>query len=398
MNKKSTEPWDVAVIGAGPAGAMTALLAARSGMRTLLVDKCEFPRSKVCGSCLNHIALSALEEVGLVGTVESLGAVDLQSLEVSVNGFKSSVSLSCGKALSRKALDAALVKEAVNSGVSFFSGTMARIVSDIDQRHSALQHRTLELRTKDSLWEERASFVVAADGIAGHVLDSEDVFTRRQAENARIGTGLTVARKDVPDFYSAGHIFMACSQGGYVGVVQLEDGDYDVACAFDRDFMKKHGDAGKAAASILAHAKMPHISFEHQSWRGTPPLTQSVSPKSAERIFVIGDAAGYTEPFTGEGIGWALSSALRLAPLLRDGLKVESEQLENIYQRWELTYRELLGSRHSISRQIASMLRWRYLPEAVSLAVAHSKTLESALVASALGPQLVSARHSHFQA
>lgn len=235
MNNKDTELWDVAVIGAGPAGAMTALLAARSGLRTLLVDKCEFPRSKVCGSCLNHIALSALEEVGLVGTVESLGAVDLRSLEVSVNGFKSSVSLSCGKALSRKALDAALVKEAVNSGVSFLSGTTARIVSDIDQRHSALlQHRTLELRMKDSVLEERASLVVAADGIAGHVLDSEEAFTRTQAENARIGTGLTVARKDVPEFYSAGHIFMACSQGGYVGVVQLEDGDYDVACEIGR--------------------------------------------------------------------------------------------------------------------------------------------------------------------
>ena len=59
------ERWDVIVIGAGPAGALAAREAARRQLKTLLVDRKTFPRTKVCGSCLSRRALSVLEHAGL---------------------------------------------------------------------------------------------------------------------------------------------------------------------------------------------------------------------------------------------------------------------------------------------------------------------------------------------
>lgn len=376
--------WDLLVIGAGPAGALTALLASKSGLRTLLVDKSQFPRTKVCGSCLNHIALASLEEAALMGTIESLGAVDLESLELSINGVKASVTLPRGKALSRKALDATLVKEAVKHGVAFLPGVVAHVLQGPGR---SFENREIELRSSDAVDHARAKVVVVADGIAGHSINQVLEFERSTSENSRLGAGITIERDCVPKFYKAGHIYMASSQGGYVGVVQLEDGDFDIACAFDRDFVKANGDPGKAAATIFRKAKMPSIPFENSSWRGTPALTQSITPKAAARIFVIGDAAGYTEPFTGEGIGWALSSALLLAPILRDAITTDPGNLESKYTQWEATHKRLFAARHSTSLTIANLLRWQYLPEMVSLAVSSNKSLETALVRTALGLQ-----------
>lgn len=401
--------WDVVVIGAGPAGALSAFLAANKGLRTLLVDKSEFPRSKVCGSCLNHVALSSLEEAGLIGTIESLGAVDLHSLELSINGVKSSVALSCGKSLSRKALDASLVKEAIRKGAAFVPNTVARLVSQqqglnlldfapgepLIEEIRESDFRTIELRIGNSTVHTQAKIVIVADGIAGHALDQEPGFERTLSEGSRIGAGATVAASDVPPFYKSGHIFMASSQGGYVGVVQLENGDYDVACAFDREFVKTHGDPGNAATAILKRAKMPLIALDKCTWRGTPALTQSITPKATARIFVIGDASGYTEPFTGEGIGWAYSSALQLAPIVSRAVLVPAEQLRDLYKHWEWAHNRLLTKRHSTSSQIASLLRWQYLPEMVSLAVSRSKSIETAVVRTALGPQMSAPPHTH---
>ena len=51
-------------------------------------------------------------------------------------------------------------------------------------------------------------------------------------------------------------------------------------------------------------------------WKGTPELTRRPVRLGAERLFAVGDAGGYVEPFTGEGVLWALSGARALAPLV----------------------------------------------------------------------------------
>ena len=70
--RSMNDVWDAVVIGAGPAGALTARELARLGLRVLLVDRAKFPRNKVCGCCLNGAALAALRELGL-GSIADAG-------------------------------------------------------------------------------------------------------------------------------------------------------------------------------------------------------------------------------------------------------------------------------------------------------------------------------------
>ena len=110
------QPWDVIVLGAGPAGSLAARQLARGKLRVLLVDKVGFPRSKVCGCCLNQAALTTLADVGLRELPVRAGAQPYNAFDLSVMGRRVRLQLPGGLALSRARLDAALATEAVALG------------------------------------------------------------------------------------------------------------------------------------------------------------------------------------------------------------------------------------------------------------------------------------------
>ncbi len=102
---------------------------------------------------------------------------------------------------------------------------------------------------------------------------------------------------------------MACGRRGYLGLVRLEDGRLNLAAALDPCWMRVCGGPGPAAARLLAEVGWPPVpNLAEQNWRGTPALTRQARRRAAERLFLIGDAAGYIEPFTGEGMAWALAA------------------------------------------------------------------------------------------
>ena len=111
--------WDVAVVGAGPAGAMAARELARRGCSVLLIDRSSFPRWKVCGCCLNGHALTLLQEVGLGAMLATSGAVPLTAIRLASAGRSASVPLSGGMVLSRESFDAALIYAAIEAGADF---------------------------------------------------------------------------------------------------------------------------------------------------------------------------------------------------------------------------------------------------------------------------------------
>ena len=85
--------------------------------------------------------------------------------------------------------------------------------------------------------------------------------------------------------------------------MRVEDGRLDVAAAFDPGVRPRAGGLGPAAAAILREAGCPAFpGLEALPWRGTPALTRTPRRVAGERWFAVGDAAGYVEPFTGEGM------------------------------------------------------------------------------------------------
>jgi menaquinone-9 beta-reductase len=360
LDEAADAVWGAVVVGAGPAGSIAARELSRLGVKTLLVDKATFPRRKVCGCCLNGSALAALESVGLGDLPIRLGGVPLHNVRLAAGGATATLRLPGGVSLSREAFDAALVERALEAGVEFLSGTTAkrnlepptRLASSPPSTAEGGGISTVSIRLRHGEVERNieARVVIAAGGLNGR-LDPVDNSVAEPA--SRIGAGAML--DDADAFYQPGTIFMAVGRGGYVGLVRVEDGRLDVAAAFDPEFVRRRSGLGEAAASVLYESGFPPIKhLAEVPWRGTPALTRSAKQLAGERWFAIGDAAGYVEPFTGEGMAWATTSGAAVAPL---AAKASRSWNPAFVHRWEQSYARIIRSRQGMCRSTAALLR-----------------------------------------
>ena len=339
--------WDVVVVGAGPAGAVAARQLARRGAAVLLVDKAKFPRDKVCGCCINAAALQALESIGLGRLPASLGATNLSRFHLCAHRRQAALAIPQGVSLSRRALDHALTLEAVRAGVTFRPSTIATL-SNVDDRF-----RYVRLQHGADNQIVAARLVLAADGLDSRLLHEGRSVRPTLAGRSRMGVAAIC--DDGGHDYRPGHIYMACGRGGYVGVVRLEDGKLNVAAAVDPKSVKRIGGPGPASASILVQAGLTPINdLTHQTWRGTGCLNRRRLTLGTHRVLVLGDAAGYVEPFTGEGITWALASAQAITEPAMRGV---GHWQADIVRQWSCQHRQLVGRRQRICRLIRRPLR-----------------------------------------
>jgi flavin-dependent dehydrogenase len=171
---------------------------------------------------------------------------------------------------------------------------------------------------------------VMATGLADRVRGDAKVDALQERRGAGVagkrcliglGTTLPADCVDLPP----GELRMMVGKQGYCGIVRLEDGRIDVAAAIDRAAVRGGGGAAGAVLAVLGptpDAIPPRLAdaLHAARYTATPPLTRRFPP-SAEggRILRVGDAAAYVEPFTGEGIGWALASARIAADTILQG-------------------------------------------------------------------------------
>jgi flavin-dependent dehydrogenase len=371
LNEAAAQTWDALVVGAGPAGATAARELARLGAAVLLVDRAAFPRGKVCGCCLNGNALATLTAVGLGDLVSRGGAVSLRALQLGARGATARLTLPQGAALSREVFDAALVAAAVAAGAQFLPATRAVL----DGGDAAA--RWLRLEQAGGAVRTAARVVVAADGLGGQLLARAGETAAPAAPGARIGAGATI--DDGPEFYRPGVIYIACGAGGYVGLVRLEDGRLVLAAAFDAADVRAAGGPGAAAARRLDEAGWPAPNrLAERGWRGTAALTRRATRLAGERVFVIGDAAGYVEPFTGEGMAWALAAGVAVAPL---AVRAVARWRPALAATWEVRHRQIVGRRQGICRAAAAVLRRPWLARGLIRLLAVAPALAAPVVA-----------------
>src|SRR5690348_9902640 len=109
------EQFDVAIVGAGPAGSTCAAFCAKAGLRTLLIDREKFPREKVCGDCLNPACWPVLERLEIGTRVRDLAHASLERVEfIAIDGEKVTVDLPRDReiAIKRSLFDQLLVTRA----------------------------------------------------------------------------------------------------------------------------------------------------------------------------------------------------------------------------------------------------------------------------------------------
>lgn len=339
--------WDVLVIGAGPAGAIAAREAARRGASVLLVDRARFPRTKVCGCCLNGAALGILRDIGLGELPDECGAPALAAFHVASRGRFATIPLNEGVALSRDRLDAELIKAALTEGVAFLDQTRAVIEATEANRCR------VELKSDDGHARVYAKIVVVAGGLGCRAFADTEGDERQTADSSRVGVGTVLA--DAPDDYAIGTIYMACHRDGYVGLVRLEDGRLDIAAALDGTAIRQWGGVGALVEAVLRSSGLPvPAAMAEAKWQGTARLTQRRRRVYGDRYFVVGDAAGYVEPFTGEGLAWALATGRAVVPLVLESLDAGTRMTGSA---WERTQRHLVGSRMRWCRVVSRLLR-----------------------------------------
>ncbi|MCA9192510.1 MAG: FAD-dependent monooxygenase [Planctomycetales bacterium] len=348
------ELWDVIVIGAGVAGAFAAQqVAFGSNLRVLLIDAKKFPRAKACGCCLNQRGLRVLDRAGLLSSVLELGGQRIQEIEFVVDGKRYGWSVPYMLSTSRARLDAHLVDLAQRAGVVFHDNTRGT-VRPIQASDRTQELRRLELTQPGHATRTvSAKIVVVADGLTQSSLSQLPDFETRTEPMSRVGVQTSLPQHFVPGLRKS-KLVMTIDKQAYIGMATVEAGQVDIAAAIEPRLLAHGVRPWQIVSQILTRNGQGFAcEWEQFDWLATPHLTRRSTKCSDYRLIVIGDSLGYAEPFTGEGMSWALRTAELAVPIVRQA-SVWSAGIEEF---WEREIRQKVVKKQWISRQLMQLVR-----------------------------------------
>lgn len=290
--------FDVAVVGAGPAGACTAAALACAGQRTVLVDRAVFPRYKTCGG-------------GLVARAARLMAIDLDAVVEADCREAELVDQPPGRRFllhrptplvrmtMRERLDTALARVAVESGAVLRDGLAVR---GLDQGPN-------EVRLRTAAGSLRAGWVVGADGAAGVVARAAGWGELPWSAPA-IEWELEVSGEAMDRFAGRARFDLGFPEGGYGWVFPKRE-----HLSVGIGLLARRADRRRGLRALLDEY-VARLGLEPRGDRGRHGFLIPVRPRregfARGRVLLVGDAAGLADPLTGEGITHAVRSG-RLA-------------------------------------------------------------------------------------
>lgn len=313
---------DAVVVGAGPAGSAAAAGLARRGVGVALLDARTFPRSKPCGDCVSPGALPLLRGMGAAERIRALGPVRLKGWRVRTPGGGwfggrflpgRGTAPPVGWSLPREELDAAILEAAVSAGADFRPGIRA-----VGLRRDG--SRVAGVRARDGGGREveiSARVVIGADGLRSTMARRLGPIQRGSRDRLALVVRLRASRPpgdDGPGPGDAGAIVssgqMRLGRDGCLGLAPVGSGRWNAclvvprteapAVSRDRWAYFRRRVAGYGAGEWLAEAE-PAAEMEI-----TGPFEVSPRRRAAPGVLLAGDAAGYFDPLTGQGIHRAL--------------------------------------------------------------------------------------------
>ena len=311
-----TDRWDAVVVGAGPAGATTALLLARAGASVLLLDRARFPRDKACSEYLSPATTEILERLGadVLAAVEGATHAKLYGMKVVAPGGAAM----CGRfrggprpysfALPRTTFDTILLAAARRAG--------AEVRQGVTVENLVLDHGTVAGVVGRSGHREtyRSRVVVGADGLRSVV--ARRLGLVRSSPPRRVAFTAHVA--DVAGIDGVGELHVG--DRGYVGLGPVGGGITTVALVLPLATVRREGRGGERDFRTRFFAELeqfPGLAGRFDPRRlvrdvlATGPFAQwsrtAVAPGGGAML--VGDAADFFDPFTGQGIYAALRGA-----------------------------------------------------------------------------------------
>jgi flavin-dependent dehydrogenase len=346
----------VVILGAGVAGAAAAILASKQGLKTLLVDAKSFPREKVCGGCLNLRSQASLDRLGVLQPIAAAGAVRIESMQLKVLTTQAQWPVPAMLSVRRSTLDAILVDRAIACGSQFIDRTVGSLSASTVE--SGASTRSVRLQSNGDTVVVASKSVLVASGLTRSSLRQEDHgdWPANVANDSRIGVQCLIPESQAVPF-ADGCLHMLVGHQGYVGICKTDGGLLDVAAAIDPSSIPARGGIRQVVQGIFAECGFGEIELpEKEQWLATPSLTRCSTRVSDHRVFLIGDAIGYVEPFTGEGMSWALASAESVMPLIAEIAALGWR--DDMGARWnDWAHRQRIH-KHRTCRWIAGQVRW----------------------------------------
>jgi len=349
---------DVLIVGAGPAGSALAAELAGAGFQVTVLERSAHPRPKPCGELLNPGALRALDRLGLLDAVRELGPAALQGWRLRTEGAPEAVGrygdLGPGLSVARSRLDRLLADHARSRGARVEEGVQVREVEPGDGETGWPAGHTIE--ADGSRGRRTARVLVGADGlgsIVGRALDTD-----RPAPGLR-KVSLTAHLRGRLERSDLGvlHLTERCT----VGVAPITaDGEL-----WNATVVVPVGEAGPELSDDPAAFHARCVAEAGLGW--TDGFEQVAGPwasgpfdRPSHRIvgpgwLLVGDAAGYYDPLTGQGVQRALQGALAAAGVLTSALR----GTEGVPGVPALSgYPKALGRRNRPGRRVQRAIEW----------------------------------------
>lgn len=335
------------VIGSGPAGSAVAALFADRGVRVALVDRARFPRPKPCAEYVSPGALRFLRRLVEPADLERAPAVPLTGMRIvspAGTSFVGHFDGEEGLAVRREVLDTLLVHAAARRGAELIHGA-AFAASTLHP-----DRRAVRLRTDGKTVDLAARLVIGADGLNSRVAREHGLTRRgRPRRVAVVGHATGVDGLD-------SHGEMHVTRFGYVGLAPVGPGVTNVSVVADLLRERPASPLDRWALDRLARVSTLRERVGSASFIAPPsavgPFARRTTRATAGRIMLVGDAADFHDPFTGEGIHAALKGAhllveVALHALARDRLGAAS------LRRYDRARRRAFSGKWTVERLVS---------------------------------------------
>jgi menaquinone-9 beta-reductase len=364
---------DVLIVGAGPAGSVAATVLARAGAKVRLIDRAAFPRDKLCGDTVNPGTLAILRRLGLSARIED-GGLPVEGMRltggsgVAVDGRYPDGRI--GRALARREFDWALLTCAVQAGAAFEPQTSVRRAIVDEEGGRRRVDGVVSIAQGGAERAIRARVTIAADGRRSTIAFGLGL-ARHPARPRRWAIGAYFA--DVAGLGTLGE--MHVRQGRYIGIAPVPGGVVNVCLVRP----SRPGDASLADPSALLTRELmadPQLRdrFAGARLAQAPvvlgPLAVDASREEVEGLLLAGDAAGFVDPMTGDGLRFAVRggelAAMAALEALQHGwpgvharLAARRRREFGAKQRFNRALRALVGSPRAVT---AATLGARVVP------------------------------------
>ncbi len=361
-------PRTACVVGGGPAGAVSAAVLAGHGWQVTLLERQPAPRTKCCGECLVPRAAAWLAELGLGDALEQARAGstrEVRMLDARAGNahpvWTHAFAGQPGVIVPRAAFDAALRDGARRAGAAIHAGRGAKLMhagGDGDAQVGAPAVVTITALNDPSVAPRDVHFdlVVAADGVGSAIARAAGLAPT--TTGSRAGWSFTFEHcTDDHTLAPAGTIELILFGSAYLGLVRrghvvhmaaiVERGDRWPSAPAEA--LRMMATRAPQLARFLAHyeASQPLPALE----AACGPLPWQPRAVTAGRVALVGDAAGYAEPYTGEGMGWAIEGAMLLGECFRDGWTAAAAA--EYQRRWRAT----VGRAQTHNLRVGMLLR-----------------------------------------